>query len=80
MTGYNVRERVYVTPAQQEVLRLLAEGDTDQEIAATLGVSKGTVETHIKALRWALTACNRTHVVARGYQEGLLPTDRKVTS
>lgn len=77
MTGYRIGD-VQITPAQREVLRLLAEGDTDMEIAAQLSITKGTVESHVKALRWALTARNRVHVVAKAYQEGLLPTDRRV--
>lgn len=78
MTGYQINP-VRVTPAQVEVLRLRAEGESDAEIAVHLSVGKGTVESHVKALRWALTARNRTHLVARAYQEGLLPTDRRIS-
>jgi DNA-binding NarL/FixJ family response regulator len=78
VTGYRI-SAIQITSAQREVLRLLAEGDTDVEIAAQMSITKGTVESHVKALRWALTARNRVHVVARAYQEGLLPTDRRVT-
>jgi DNA-binding NarL/FixJ family response regulator len=39
-----VRERL--TQRQREILQLLAEGKTSKEIAAVLGVSAKTVETH----------------------------------
>ena len=38
--------REKLTPRQREVVRLLADGRTMKEVAATLGVSPRTVETH----------------------------------
>lgn len=80
VSGYTIRNRPHITPAQREVLRLLAEGESDNDIAAYLSITPGTVAGHIRQLRWALTARNRVQVVARAYQEGLLPTDRRVAS
>ena len=49
-----------LTPRQRDVVRLLAEGRTMKEVAATLGVSPRTVETHkyqsMEALRLKTTA------------------------
>ncbi|NOT43722.1 MAG: response regulator transcription factor [Acidobacteria bacterium] len=41
-----VREGLELTPRQREVLQLLAEGKSAKEIAAILGISSRTVETH----------------------------------
>ncbi|MGX6605629.1 response regulator transcription factor [Micromonosporaceae bacterium Da 78-11] len=71
---------MFLPPRQAEVLRLLAEGGTDREIAEQLGVSTATVVSHVLALRWTLCARNRTHLVARAYQLGLLDTDRRVSA
>ena len=35
-----------LTPRQREIVRLLAEGKTNKEVAAALGISVKTVETH----------------------------------
>jgi DNA-binding NarL/FixJ family response regulator len=35
-----------VTPREVEIIRLLAEGKTNKEIAALLGIAVRTVETH----------------------------------
>jgi DNA-binding NarL/FixJ family response regulator len=40
------RERRRITPRQREVLKLVAEGRTTREIAALLGLSPRTVDTH----------------------------------
>lgn len=40
-----------LTPRQREVLHLLAEGRTNKEIAATLGIKALTVKDHIKSIR-----------------------------
>jgi DNA-binding NarL/FixJ family response regulator len=57
---------------QQEVLRLLARGFPDHEIAAELNTKESTVKTHVEQVRYALSARNRAHAVARGYEHGLL--------
>ncbi|HEU5098438.1 MAG TPA: LuxR C-terminal-related transcriptional regulator [Roseiflexaceae bacterium] len=55
-----------------EVLRLIADGASNQAIAATLMISLGTVKSHINHILGKLTACNRTEAVARGRDLGLL--------
>ena len=45
------REPASLTTRQREVLQLVAEGKTGKEIAATLGISKKTVEFHKPATR-----------------------------
>lgn len=61
-----------LTAREQEVLRLLAEGATNQQIADHLIVSLTTVKKHVGSLLLKLAAENRTHAVARARELSLL--------
>jgi ATP/maltotriose-dependent transcriptional regulator MalT len=61
-----------LTPREQEVLHLLAEGATNQEIADHLVVSLTTIKKHVGSLLLKLAAENRTHAVARARELSLL--------
>jgi two-component system nitrate/nitrite response regulator NarL len=54
------------------VLRLLAEGRTNAQIGARLGITSNTVKSRLTALYRALGARDRAHAVALGYRRGLL--------
>lgn len=54
------------------VLRLIAEGNTNAQIARELGISEDTVKGRARALFEDLGARDRAHAVAIGYQRGLL--------
>jgi DNA-binding NarL/FixJ family response regulator len=49
-TASTTRSRSEITPRQRDVLRLLAEGKANKEVAALLGISVKTVETHRNAI------------------------------
>jgi DNA-binding NarL/FixJ family response regulator len=53
-----------LTSRQVQVLHLLAEGLTNKEIGRTLGISEATVKTHVRSLKDALGAGNRTSTAA----------------
>ena len=55
-----------------EVLRLLANGATNQDVADQLVISLGTVKSHINHLMNKLEARNRTEAVARARSLGVL--------
>ena len=57
---------------QRRVLVALAEGRSDGEAAAELGVELNTVKSHIKRLFVKLNARNRAHAVHIGWQLGYL--------
>jgi LuxR family transcriptional regulator, maltose regulon positive regulatory protein len=61
-----------LTPREEEVLHLLAEGATNQEIADHLVVSLTTVKKHVGSLLLKLAAENRTHAVVRARELSLL--------
>ena len=57
-----------------EVLRLMAAGQSNSEIARTLFVSLGTVKTHLRHIYGKLDAHTRTQAVARARIYQLLPS------
>ena len=61
-----------LTPREQEILTLLAEGLVNKEIAVRLGISEHTVKTHLAAIYEKLEAANRAEAVATGLRRGLV--------
>ena len=61
-----------LTPREQEVLYLLAEGTTNQEIADRLVVSLATAKKHVASILSKLGAENRTQAIARARTLALL--------
>ena len=61
-----------LTPREQEVLVLLAEGLTYEAIGERLGIAKRTARAHVVAIQEKFDAANNAQVVARGYERGLL--------
>ncbi|HXU24356.1 MAG TPA: LuxR C-terminal-related transcriptional regulator [Tepidiformaceae bacterium] len=60
-----------LTCREREVLRLVAAGQSNTEIAETLTISTHTVRSHLQSLAEKLNACSRTKIVARGRALGL---------
>jgi DNA-binding NarL/FixJ family response regulator len=63
-----------LTPREEEVLDLLREGFTNNEIGRLLGISTRTAKAHVAAVIEKLDVVDRTQAVARGYELGLLRT------
>jgi DNA-binding NarL/FixJ family response regulator len=61
-----------LTPREQEVLRMLALGLANKEIAARLNISEHTVKFHVAAILGKLGAASRTEAVAKGIRHGLI--------
>ncbi|WP_326408598.1 response regulator transcription factor [Sphingomonas sp.] len=61
-----------ISPRELEVLRHLADGCSNKEIAAMLHVSPNTVKTHVARLLDKLDARRRTEAIARARELGLL--------
>ena len=61
---------------EREILLLLAEGETEKEIAAALVLSPKTVATHIQNTLRKLGVHSRTQAVAAAYRDGLMETVR----
>jgi DNA-binding CsgD family transcriptional regulator len=56
-----------LTPRQNDLLRLLAAGHTNAQIARRLGISEGTVRTHLENIYEKLHVSSRTAAVTRAF-------------
>lgn len=63
-----------LTRREGEVLRWLANGHANKEIASRLGVSERTVKFHVASILRKLGASTRTDAVALGIRRGLVPS------
>jgi DNA-binding NarL/FixJ family response regulator len=61
-----------LTEREMEVLKLLAQGKTNKEIAAALVISERTVKFHVGSILSKLGAGNRTEAVTIAAQRGLV--------
>lgn len=66
------RGSVSLTPREIEVLRLVAEGLTDKELALSLSLSEHTVHRHIANILSKLDLPSRTAAVAHAARSGLI--------
>ncbi len=62
-----------LTPRELEVLRLVARGLSNKEIAADLGITTHTVKYHLAAVLEKLGVRSRTEAVSLGVRRGLVP-------
>jgi len=61
-----------LTSRENEVLRLLADGLGNKEIAVKLSISEHTIKFHIHSILGKLGAASRTEAVTRGLRRGII--------
>ena len=64
--------QVLLTPREIEVLRLMADGESNKRIAHKLGISDHTVKFHVTSILSKLNAGTRTEAVTLGVRMGLV--------
>ncbi|MGW0907677.1 response regulator transcription factor [Streptomyces sp. NPDC002853] len=64
-----------LTGRESEVLRLMAAGLTNAEIAGRMGVGPATVKTHVASVLAKTGARDRTQAVIAAYEAGFMNTD-----
>lgn len=67
--------QVALTPREIEVLRYVAKGMANKEIAHHLGTASGTVKMHVQNILAKLGASDRTHAVTIALERGILHLD-----
>jgi DNA-binding NarL/FixJ family response regulator len=63
-----------LTPAEVDVLRLIATGNANKEIAARLSITEETVKGRVKNILSKLNANDRTHAAMIGVKRGIIET------
>jgi DNA-binding NarL/FixJ family response regulator len=61
-----------VTPAEIEVLRLIAAGNANRQIADRLGIAEDTVKGRVRSILSKLGANDRTHAVTIALKRGII--------
>jgi len=61
-----------LSPREIEVLRLIAEGNANKEIAHRLGIAEETVKAHVTHILAKLDAHDRTHAVSTALKRGII--------
>jgi DNA-binding NarL/FixJ family response regulator len=62
-----------LTARELDVLRLVADGQSNKRVGLTLSISEETVKTHMKSILPKLGANDRAHAVALAIGRGILP-------
>jgi DNA-binding NarL/FixJ family response regulator len=66
------RSRSRVSPRELDVVRLVIEGRSNDEVGAALGIGVTTVETHLRRLFERFEVASRPELAARALREGWL--------
>jgi DNA-binding NarL/FixJ family response regulator len=65
-------ENPSLSPRETEVLRLVADGFSNQKIAEHLGLGLETVKTHMRHIMEKLTVSDRTEAAVKAMKQGLM--------
>jgi DNA-binding NarL/FixJ family response regulator len=72
------RESGSLSVREQDVLSLVADGLSNQEIGSKLGITVETVKAHVRRILQCLDTRNRAHAVHLGFERGLLDSGPSV--
>jgi len=61
-----------LSPRETDVLRAIARGYRNKQVAASFGISEETIKMHVKNIFVKLGAADRTHAVTIAIQRGII--------
>ncbi|QMV43456.1 response regulator [Cohnella cholangitidis] len=64
-----------LTPREKEILQEVARGNTNREVAVSLGLSEHTVKNHLKNILQKLHLDNRVQLTRYAYERGMVETE-----
>jgi DNA-binding NarL/FixJ family response regulator len=64
-----------LTPRETEILRLVARGETNREIAGRLILAVGTIKVHVEHILDKLGVTDRTQAAVRAVELGIVRPD-----
>jgi DNA-binding NarL/FixJ family response regulator len=70
--GVRPADPIALTARERDVVRLVVEGRSNDEIATDLGIAPKTVETHLRRIFERLAVASRTELATRALREGWL--------
>lgn len=73
-----VRAESMLSPREQQIARMVAQGHPNKTIAAKLGISSWTVSTHLRRMFAKFDVRSRAALVARLLEEELVLDDRRL--
>lgn len=74
------RNRVQLSPREQEIVRMVAKGHPNKVIADVLNISSWTVCTHLRRIFAKLGVGSRAAMVAQLLELGVLPNDHRTST
>ena len=64
-----------LTNRETQIMRYIADGNTNKEIGHVLGISEQTIKSHVSAILRKLNANDRAHAVALAIRSSWIPPE-----
>jgi DNA-binding NarL/FixJ family response regulator len=64
-----------LTPREEEILKYIAKGLSNKEVAKILFIAVATIRTHLEHIYSKLDVTNRTEAVTEGFRKGIIPLE-----
>jgi len=68
-----VKPEVKLTPRENEIILMIAKGESNKSIARTLDLAESTVKIHVQGILRKLNVSSRVHAAVYAVENGLMP-------